>query len=65
MSKHERILLDFANNLRNKQASEYETSNLIEALEAGAHAINALCSAQEAANKIADLFIDHRCYKGD
>lgn len=63
MSKNERILLDFAYNLRNNKPIEYETENLIEALESGAQAINAVCTAQEAAKKLADLSIDHRSYK--
>lgn len=63
MSKNERILLDFAYNLRNNKPIEYETENLIEALESGAQAISAVCTAQEAAKQISEIFIDKRFYK--
>ena len=63
MSKNERILLDFAYNLRNNKPIEYETENLIEALESGAQAINAVCTAHEAAKQISEIFIDKRFYK--
>ena len=63
MDKHERILLDFAHNLRNNIITEYETKNLIEALEAGARAINAVSAAQDAAKQISELVIDKRRYK--
>lgn len=60
MDKHECILLDFAYNLRNNKPIEYETDNLIEALEAGAQAINAVCAVQEAAKQISEIFIDKK-----
>lgn len=63
MDKNERILLDFAYNLRNNIITEYETKNLIEALEAGARAINAVRAAQDAAKQISELVIDKRSYK--